>query len=119
MLSDESSGSGVVVLVELERSDSKELILPHVSEDLDEDEEDGPDDRTPGVNGFDLDRALNGVCMKVGVLGAVLVGENVVVTVLVGDEGALSLVGEGGTSRVVGWYVVLAFEEVYVDSSMR
>ena len=63
-LTGESSGSGVVVLVELERS---ELMLPHVFEKAEEDDTEGPNGRGPGVNCFDLDRDFNGD-------GGVLVG---------------------------------------------
>jgi hypothetical protein len=56
-----SSGSGVVVVVELERPEENELILPHVFERADEDDEEGRSGREPGVNGFKLDCDLNGV----------------------------------------------------------
>jgi len=59
----ESSGSGVVVLVELEQSDENELMLPHVFEKVDEDDEEGRNGRGPGVNGFSLDRVFKGVCV--------------------------------------------------------
>lgn len=49
-------GSGVVeLLVELERSDVNELILPHVLEKAEEPEDEVPNnDFGLGVNGFDL-----------------------------------------------------------------
>jgi hypothetical protein len=56
-----SSGSGVVVVVELERPDENELVLLHVFERADEDDEEGRSSRGPGVNGFELDCDLNGV----------------------------------------------------------
>jgi hypothetical protein len=58
----ESPGSGVVELVELERSESNELMLPQVFEKADEDDEENPDGREPSVNGFVLDRNFRDVC---------------------------------------------------------
>jgi hypothetical protein len=55
-LTGESSGSGVVVHVELKRS---ELMLPHVFEKAETDDAEGPNGRGPGVNCFDPDRDFN------------------------------------------------------------
>lgn len=56
----DSSGSGVVELAELERSDANELMLPHVFDAFEEDDTERSNGRVPGVNGFDLDLDFEG-----------------------------------------------------------
>jgi len=50
--------SGVVELVELDKPDENELMLPHVFEKLEDDDNEGPKGRAIGMNGFDLDLDL-------------------------------------------------------------
>jgi len=78
--------------------EENELTLPHVFEELDDEDSEGPNECGLGVNGFDLDLDLDrdeDKCVLAGVAGAVLIGEGGVEVHLVGDEGALE--GEDGS----------------------
>jgi len=57
--SSESSGSGVVVLVERDSSDENELTLPQVVENTDDNDDEGANCCGPNASGFDFDRAFN------------------------------------------------------------
>lgn len=84
--------SGVVELVELDKSVENELTLPQVLEELEEDDEEGPNGRVLGVNSLDLDMDLDGneeSRVREGVIGTVLTGEGGVEVHLVGDGDGL------------------------------
>ena len=96
--------SGVVELVELDKSDENELMLPHVFEKLEDDDSEGPNGRGPGGNGLDLNLGFDGDedrRVRVGVLGTVLMGDDGVEIHFVGDEGGLE--GEEGSGWYPGW----------------
>ena len=118
---DEASSGSRIAFIELEISDSNELILFHVSEEREEDDED-PNVPAPSTKSFDADCDCEGVCvklMRVGVLGAVLVPNGEVVAALVEDGGVVAiLVGEDGRIWCLEWET-FPFKEAGGDSSMR
>lgn len=88
--------SGVVDRVEMDCAEPKELMLPHVLEELEE-------GRRVEGKGFDFERGFVGedgtvvVRVSKGVSGAVFVGDPRVAVRLEGDEGGwLDFEGDGG-----------------------
>jgi len=109
----------VVELVELDKSDENELMLPHVFEKLHDEDSEGPSGRVLGVNGFDVNLDLDGKeesRAREGVVGAVLLGEGGVAVHLVGDANGLESENGSGIGWYVGWRATSLDEEDGVSS---